>query len=142
MEESVNKQIMEELSNLDPDLECSCKTPRHLDKIRRVDDAMDALSSRMASKLEEVVRLACGNDSIAEHSPAALQSLKKKHPNPHTDPLFISLLDAVLCFHLSGGCQENYLFIAEWFCRWSGWAWSQIAQPQQCYFMIQQAHTV
>ena len=60
---------------------------------------MDALAFRVEIKLEEgnyrsAVRLACGSDSIAEHSPATLQRLKKKHPNPHLDHSFIPVQDA------------------------------------------------
>ena len=58
-----------------------------------------ALASRVASKLEEgnyrgAVRLACGSDTIAEHSPATLESLRKKHPTPHPDRSFIPTPDA------------------------------------------------
>ena len=32
------------------------------------------------------IRLACGSDIIAEHSPTTLESLRKKHPSPHPSP--------------------------------------------------------
>ena len=34
------------------------------------------------------MRLASGSDSIADHSPATLESLKQKHPNRHPDCCF------------------------------------------------------
>ena len=56
----------------------------------RKDDPMEVLASRVASKLEEgdykgAVRFACADDTIAEHSPATLESLRQKHPESHTD---------------------------------------------------------
>ena len=74
MASAVNKQIREELSSPASDLECSLKRLRHYEKSRRANDAMDALASRVASKLEEgnyrdAVRLACGRDKLDEHSP-------------------------------------------------------------------------
>ena len=38
--------------------------------------------------------LACGSNIIAEHSPATLESLRKKHPSPHPDHSFIPTPDA------------------------------------------------
>ena len=85
---AVNNQIKEELS--EPDSESPSHRSRHEKRRRKVVDVDDALASRVASKLEEgdykgALRLACGSDSIAEHSPATLASLKEKHPDPYTD---------------------------------------------------------
>ena len=60
---------------------------------RRAVDPMDSLASRVANKLEEgdykgAVRLGSGSDSIADHSPATLESLKQKHPDGHSDRCF------------------------------------------------------
>ena len=54
----------------------------------RKDDPVEVLASRVASKLEEgdykgAVRLACVDDTIAENSPATLESLRQKQPEPH-----------------------------------------------------------
>ena len=51
---------------------------------------MDMLAVRVASKLEEsdyrgAIRIACTDDTIAEHSSATLESLRQKHPKPHPD---------------------------------------------------------
>ena len=67
----------------------------------RKDDPMEVLASRVASKLEEgdykgAVRLACADDTIAEHSPATLESLRLKHPEPHPDRSIFPALDAEL----------------------------------------------
>ena len=67
----------------------------------RKDDPMEVLTSRVASKLEEgdykvAVRLTCADDTIAEHSPAILESLRLKHPEPHPHRSIFPAPDAEL----------------------------------------------
>ena len=62
---------------------------------------MDVLASRVADKLGEgdykgAVHLACGSDSVAEHSPETLVMLKQKHPDSHPDCSIIPAPDAEL----------------------------------------------
>lgn len=68
---AINLQIREERSV--PGQGTSVYRGR-LRKSKEVSDSMDALASRVTVKIEEgdykgAVRLACGSDSIAEHSP-------------------------------------------------------------------------
>ena len=69
---------------------------------KKSDDPMDVLASRVADKLGEgdykgAVHLACGSDSVAEHSPETLVMLKQKHPDSHPDCSIIPAPDAELC---------------------------------------------
>ena len=72
----MNQQVKEEYSDHSPGQRGILSRRR-----RRAVDPMEALASRVANKLEEgdykgAVRLASGSDSIADHSPATLESLK------------------------------------------------------------------
>ena len=85
---AVNHQIKEELSDLVP--EASVQRGLRGRWSKKSDDPMDVLASRVADKLGEgdykgAVHLACGSDSVAEHSPETLVMLKQKHPDSHPD---------------------------------------------------------
>ena len=82
----VNKQISEDCS--------SVEMSRQHDKVRRATAKPNSfikwLSGRVSSKLEEgnfkgAVRLACSEDTLADHSEATLNALRLKHPSPHPD---------------------------------------------------------
>ena len=96
---AVNLQIKEKLS--DPGPETSLQQGRHERRGKKADDPMVALASRVADKLKDgdykgAVHLACGGDSIAEHSPETLVILKQKHPDPHPDHSSIPAPDGEL----------------------------------------------
>ena len=97
---AVNRQIREELSDMGPPTSLHSQQGHHRQG-KKVDDSIDALASRVMGKLEEgdykgAVRLACGSDCIAEHSPETLAILKQKHPDPHPDSSFIPEPDSGL----------------------------------------------
>ena len=85
---------------------------------------MEVLASRVASKLEEddykgAVRLACADDTIAEHSPATLESLKQKHPEPHPDRFITPAPDAKLFSLTITKEDKGHHFLPQWICWWS-----------------------
>ena len=96
---TVIKQIREESNAPCPEPQIR-RSGRH-QRSGRKDDPMEVLASRVASKLEEgdykgAVRLACADDTIAEHSPATLESLRQKHPESHPDRSISPAPDAEL----------------------------------------------
>ena len=107
---------------------------RQHDKVRRATAKPNSfikwLSGRVSSKLEEgnfkgAVRLACSEDTLADHSEATLNALRLKHPSPHPDshivhhdsinplpfPLDIeTIMKAIVSFpNSSGGGFDGFL---------------------------------
>ena len=96
---AVNQQIREEMPDVGP--QTIRQHGRQARNGRAGTDSFDILASKVAGKLEEgdyrgAVRLACGSDSVAEHSPETLEILNSKHPRPHPDSSIMPAPDADL----------------------------------------------